>query len=142
PIHRWYDAETVALPLALVVLAAGFIWPRLWWGLILIALLAITQVIGARPHGWWLRGGTLHVRHGWFGQDHWMLPLANIQSISLIVGPVQRRLDLATVSVDSAGGQSEGLRIRNLAVDEARALVAHLRSQRRRTEERRAAGVN
>ena len=73
----------------------------------------------------------LHVRHGWFFQDHWMLPLASIQSVSLSTGPLQRRLDLATVAVDSAGGQAGGLRIRNLAVGEARALVELLRGWRR-----------
>ena len=75
----------------------------------------------------------LHVRHGWFAQDHWLLPLANIQSVSLSTGPLQRRLDLATVAIDSAGGQTGGLRIRNLAVNEARALVEFLRTWRRRS---------
>ena len=92
---------------------------------------ATVQVIGARPHGWRLEGDMLHVRHGWFSQDHWLLPLANIQSVSLSTGPLQRRLDLATVAIDSAGGQTNGLRIRNLAVSEARALVEVLRTWRR-----------
>jgi len=132
PIHRWYDALIAVLPLALVVLAAGLFSPSVWWGLAVVGLFGIVQVIGARPHGWRLEGEMLHVRHGWFSQDHWMLPLANIQSVSFSTGPLQRRLDLATVAIDSAGGQAGGLRIRNLAVNEARALVALLRGWRRR----------
>lgn len=132
PIHRWYDAQLTALPFALFVLAAGFVWSAAWWGLLFVGLLAVIEVIGARPHGWRLEGDTLHVRHGWFSQDHWLLPLANVQSVSLSTGPVQRRLGLATVAVDSAGGQSEGLRIRNLAMAEARALVEVLRRPQRR----------
>jgi putative membrane protein len=131
PIHRWYDAQFVALPLALIVLAVGFVLPSVWWGLVLVGLFGTVQVIGARPHGWRLEGDMLHVRHGWFSQDHWLLPLANIQSVSLSTGPLQRRFDLATVAIDSAGGQPAGLRIRNLAAGEARALVALLRTGRR-----------
>jgi putative membrane protein len=88
PVHRWYDALTEALPLALIALAAGFLWPPAWWGLAFAGLLAAVQVIGARPHGWRLEGDTLHVRDGWFSQDHWMLPLASIQSVSLSNWPV------------------------------------------------------
>ncbi|MBL8781040.1 MAG: PH domain-containing protein [Alphaproteobacteria bacterium] len=132
-IHPWYDAQLGALPLALIVLAAGFVSPPIWWGLVFVGFLGTVQVIGARPHGWRLEGEMLHVRHGWFAQDHWLLPLANIQSVSLSRGPLQRRLDLATVAIDSAGGQAGGLRIRNLAVNEARALVEVLRTRRRRS---------
>ncbi len=131
PVHRWYDAQTEALPLALIVLVAGFISPPVWWGLVFVGLLGIVQVIGARPHGWRLEGDMLHVRDGWFSQDHWLLPVASIQSVSLSTGPLQRRLDLATVAIDSAGGQTGGLRIRNLAVNEARALVEWCRTWRR-----------
>lgn len=131
PRHRWYDAQVEALPLALVVLIAGFVWPPLWWGLPLVAVFAAVEVIGAWQHGWRLEGETLHVRAGWFTQDHWMLPLASVQSVSLSVGPVQQRLGLATVAVDSAGGQAGGLRIRNLAARDARALVHILRKWRR-----------
>jgi putative membrane protein len=131
PVHPWYDAMTEALPLTLVVLAAGFVWPAALWGVALTATMAAAQVIGARPHGWRLESGTLHVRHGWFGQDHWMLPLAHVHSVSLCAGPVQRRLALATVAIDSAGAPAGGLRIRNLALHEARALVAVLRAWRR-----------
>lgn len=129
PVHRWYDAQTRALPLALAAVVAGSLWPPLWWGLVIAGVLGGMQVIAARAHGFRLEGDVLHVRHGWFAQDQWLLPLANIQSISLSRGPLQRRLDLATIAVDSAGGPWGGLRIRNVAVDDARALVAILRER-------------
>lgn len=130
PIDRWYDALTQALPLALLSLLVGFVWPPAWFGLGLAVLWGTVHVISARPHGWRVEGGVLHVRDGWFSQDHWLLPLGSIQSLSLSVGPVQRRLALATVAVDSAGGQSDGLCIRNLAIDDAKALVTFLRTWR------------
>lgn len=131
PVHRWYDALTEALPLALTALVAGIFWPPAWWGVVFAGLLAAVLMIGARPHGWRLEGDMLHVRDGWFSQDHWMLPLANIQSVSLSTGPLQRRLDLATIAVDSAGALPNGLRIRSLAVNDARALAEFLRSWRK-----------
>ena len=130
-VHRWYDARTEALPLALCALIAGLVWPPAFWGLVLAALWGTVQTIAARPHGWRVAGDLLQVRQGWFSQDHWLLPLANIQSVSLSIGPVQRRLGLATVAIDSAGGQSGGLRVRNLAIGDARALVMLLRTWRR-----------
>lgn len=130
-VHRWYDAQTEALPLALIALIAGFFWPEAWWGVVFAGLLGTVQVIAAAPHGWRLQGDTLHVRRGWFSQDHFLLPLASIQSVSLSTGPLQRRLQLATIAIDSAGGQSDGLRIRNLAINEARALVELFRTWRR-----------
>jgi membrane protein YdbS with pleckstrin-like domain len=94
---------------------------------LLVGLMGAVQVISARPHGWRLEGDVLHVRNGWFSQDHWMLPLASVQSVSLSTGPLQRRFDLATIAIDSAGAQTGGLRIRNLVANDARALVATLR---------------
>jgi putative membrane protein len=129
--HRWYDALINAPPLALLALALGFVWPLAWLGFLVVAAFAAVETIAARPHGWRLENGMLHVRDGWFSQDYWMLPVANVQSVSFSTGPLQRRLGLATVAVDSAGAQSHGLRIRNLALDQARALVESLRPQRR-----------
>jgi putative membrane protein len=137
PVHRWYDARTEALPMALVVLVVGVLWPPLWLGLLLVGALGVVQVIGARPHGWRIEGDVLHVRDGWFSQDHWLLPLASIQSVSLSAGPVQRRIGLATVAIDSAGAPAGGLRIRNLATADARALVEYLRAWRRPDAPRR-----
>ncbi len=131
PVHRWYDAQNEGLPLALFALLAGFLWPPLWLGIVAVGLFAASEVISARQHGWFLERETLHVRCGWFNQEHWLLPLANIQSVSLSAGPLQRRLGLATIAVDSAGAPSEGLRIRNLAMGDARALAAILRAWRR-----------
>lgn len=130
PVHRYYDAQTEALPLALIALAAGFVWPPIWWGVVFAGLWGTVQVIAARPHGWRLQGSMLHVRQGWFRQDHWLMPLASIQSVSLGTGPLQRRLSLATIAIDSAGAPTGGLRIRNLALNDARALAETLRTSR------------
>jgi putative membrane protein len=137
PANRWYDAWTESLPLALMVLVAGLLWPPVWWGLVFVGLLGAAQVIAARPHGWRVEGDVLHVRDGWFSQDHWLLPLASIQSISLSTGPLQRRIDLATVAIDSAGAPAGGLCIRNLTTGDARALVEYLRTWRRPDAPRR-----
>jgi putative membrane protein len=51
PAHRWHDARTIALPLAMVALVAGFIWPPAWWGVAIAAAMGTAQVIGATPHG-------------------------------------------------------------------------------------------
>lgn len=133
PVHRWYDARTVALPLALVSLVAGLAWPPALWGMALAGVMGVVQSIAARPHGWRLEGEMLHVRSGWFAQHYWLLPRANILSISLRTGPVQKHLDLATIALDSAGAPSGALHIRNLRTCDARALADQLRTPSRRT---------
>ena len=130
PGHQWYDARIEALPLGLIAIVSGFFWPPAWWGVVFAGLLAAVQVIGAQQHGWRVDSDVLHVRRGWFNQHLWLLPLSSVQSVSLSTGPLQRRLDLATIAIASAGGQASGLRIRNLAMGEARALAALLRTRR------------
>ena len=129
PVHRWYDAQTKALPLAVITLVAGFFWPQAWWGVAFAGVMAGVQIVGAWPHGWRLDDDMLHVREGWFGQECWMLSRRNIQSISLSIGPLQKHFHLASVAIDSAGAPSDGLRIRNLPLGEAKALMERLRTR-------------
>ena len=53
-----------------------------------------------------------------------MVPYARIQSVRVVQGPLQRRLRLATVYADTAGGRSAPPRDRDLA--EAWSLAAEL----------------
>ncbi|WP_428964680.1 PH domain-containing protein [Micromonospora fluostatini] len=64
------------------------------------------------------------VRSGLLTRQVTLVPYARIQSVRLVQGPVQRRLGLATVHADTAGGAGAAAQDRDLA--EARTLAAEL----------------
>ena len=51
------------------------------------------------------------LRGGWLGRTAQLVPYARIQSITLTQGPVERRLDLATVRLRSTVGEGTAFRI-------------------------------
>ena len=55
-----------------------------------------------------------------------IIPLAKVQSVRWVQGPVQRRLGLATVHLDAAGGRSTGAALRDRSSEEARELLGRL----------------
>jgi putative membrane protein len=69
------------------------------------------------------------VRHGLLTRQLVVVPYARIQSVRVVQGPVQRRLRLATVHADTAGGSGAAALDRDLA--EAWALAAELTARAR-----------
>jgi putative membrane protein len=77
------------------------------------------------------------VRHGLLTRQLVVVPYARIQSVRVVQGPLQRRLRLATVHADTAGGPGAAAQDRDLA--EAWALAAELTGRARTARETRAA---
>ena len=65
-------------------------------------------------------------RSGLLTRELTLVPYARMQSVRVVQGPLQRRLRLATVYADTAGGRSGAARDRDLA--EAWALAEQLAS--------------
>jgi putative membrane protein len=55
-----------------------------------------------------------------------IIPLAKVQSVRWVQGPVQRRLGLATVHLDAAGARTTGAALRDRTAEEARELLQRL----------------
>ena len=81
----------------LIAVAAG--------AMVLIALLVAFRW---RKHAFLLGGGALFVSNGLFRRRIWVIPYAKTQAIFLARGPIQRPLRLASVLLDTAGGQLIG----------------------------------
>ncbi len=131
---------------------------RAWWRLVLPGLLfggALTMVLcwnfgawGLFGLAWWpwavlaarrnaqragyaLQGELVAVREGWWSR-HWRFAeLDKLQVLRLRRGPLDRRLGMATLWLDTAGAGSFAppLRIRFLPVDQAHALHARLAAE-------------
>jgi putative membrane protein len=98
---RW--ASPWLLLATLVGSAAIFFEPRVGVGALLFALFGLIAVVRWRKHGWAIGERALTVRGGLLSRRTWIIPFDKAQSISLYQGPIQRRLSLASLLVDTAG---------------------------------------
>lgn len=95
------------LPLAGLCVAALLVDLRLLL-IVPAVILAVTglQYLEWRMHGYRLDEGHLFVRHGVFNQTVTALPLDNVQSADVNIGPFGRLLGVADVVVAIAGGKA------------------------------------
>lgn len=117
---RW--TALAALPLA----ANMLFYPELTWAILLLPLPVALAALQWRHHRFHLGDDMLHIRAGIFTRRLFILPLANIQSIELRRGWLQRRLGLATLDIDTAGAGFHHPRISNLPHDKAARLFEAL----------------
>jgi putative membrane protein len=95
--------------------------------LALLPLLAVAAALERRCHRYALAGDLLFVVRGVWRRRLWLVPLRNVQSLSLSRGPIQRRLGLATLAIDTAGASMlNSPRIVDLRADAAAALAAEI----------------
>lgn len=99
-----------AAPWLLLVMLAGAvaIWIEPWAGIAAVALLVafVFAVLRWRRHAHALDGWALFVSHGFFKRRLWIVPFEKTQAIRLSRGPVQRRLRLASLLVDTPGASA------------------------------------
>jgi putative membrane protein len=115
------------IPALAAILALGA-WQRP--ALLLLAalpLLVAAAALERRFHRYGLADDLLVVARGVWRRRLWLVPLRNVQSLSLSRGPIQRRLGLATLAVDTAGASLiNAPRIVDLSGEAAEALAAEI----------------
>lgn len=114
-----------------VVVVAAATWFLGAWGLLALLWLPWAWLV-ARRHaaraGYAIDAQVIAVREGWWSR-HWRFAeLDKIQSLQLRRSPLDRRTGMASVWLDTAGAGalSPALRIRHLALADARALFARI----------------
>ncbi|WP_439538969.1 PH domain-containing protein [Sphingomonas sp.] len=97
-------ALILAVPLPLAVIAAALLLtPFAWLGLILTLPPVLTALLQRRYHRYALRSASLQVMRGVLAQRDWIVPVENVQVVTLRQGLIQRWLGLVTLEVDTAG---------------------------------------
>ena len=131
-----------ALWLVVPILAGSFARPEA-----LLLLLLVPLVVGAAALQWrhqrYCRTPLhLYVRHGLLTRRLWIVPYERVQALAFVQGPLQRRLKLATLAIDTAGASAlRPLHIVNLPAEDARTLGARLLAEHNAARDRvRAAG--
>ena len=119
------------LILALMIqtfLATG--WMCIAW-LPVIPFVYYLNVQWYRNTGYWVGEKFVLSRRGWLNRNTLFLPVKNIQNVAVTQNPFDRRYNLATVTIDTAGQSNTGGGpiIRNLPVEEARSLQQFLVKQ-------------
>jgi putative membrane protein len=117
---------------ALAGIAALSYWLPLAPALLaLLPLLAAGAALERRYHRYAIADDLLFISRGVWRRRLWLIPLRNVQALSLSRGPVQRRLGLATLAVDTAGASMiNAPRIVDLRGEAAEALAREISKRR------------
>ncbi|MEG3180485.1 PH domain-containing protein [Sphingomonas sp. LT1P40] len=117
-----------ALPWPVAILAVAiFVTPLAWLALLLLIPLVIAALLHRRYHRFALRHTSLQVMRGVLVQRDWIVPVENVQVVTLQASWLQRRLGLASVLVDTAGAGGGGSPdVVDIALPEARDLATGL----------------
>ncbi|WP_033919328.1 PH domain-containing protein [Sphingomonas sp. 37zxx] len=129
--HVWRAAlRHVGLP-AVAIGIGGFVaLPVLAAMPLLVPVLAVA-LLRRRYHRYGLSGDTLFVQRGVLARKQWIVPVHNVQVVTISRSWLQRRLGVATLNPDSAGGAIlDGPSVRDIRVADAWALAAALRERR------------
>ena len=123
-------AATLA-PALVVIGAASAVYPHALLLAILLPVLGAGAALQRRYHRYALDGDLLFITRGVWRRQLWIVPVASAQAISVSRSWVQRRLGLATLSVDTAGAPAtKSARIVDLRLAAAQALARELAAAR------------
>jgi putative membrane protein len=114
-------------------LAAAILFVATWriaalWPLALLPLVYLISVASYRNMGYALSERYFCARRGWAGRSTHIVPINKVQAVEVSQSPFDRRLGLATLSIDTAGQAytGGGPQISNLPLDEARTVAGAL----------------
>lgn len=130
PVARGHIARAMLRrvgPLALLIFAASLATPLALLATPLLLLPIGAAVLARRHHRYRLEAGLLQVQRGVLSRTTWISPVSRVQVVSLRRSWLQRRLGLATLLVDTAGGgRADRPDIHDLREDVSRAMVDQL----------------
>jgi putative membrane protein len=115
----------------LIVTAALFTYQReliAFWPLLFLPMIYLINVIRYRSLGYALGDRYFRTRKGWLGRSMQIVPINKIQAVEVSQTPIDRRLGLATMSIDTAGQAftGGGPEVSYLPLAEAQSIAATL----------------
>lgn len=134
PLHRraWMP---LALPSLLLLFPAGVLVWRFgtpgWLALLAVPVFVAMAMLHARHAGYSVQGELVAIRSGWLSRRWRFAELDKLQVIRLSQSPLQRRLGMASLLLDTAGADSIGppLGIVHVPTSEAERLQRFLQRQ-------------
>lgn len=103
----------LAIYVALVMGAFTGIWLAWYWATAAIVVFCAWGVVGARQYvrslGWARTAQAVYFRSGWLWQSVTIVPVPKVQAVELRESPFDRRWQMASVAVDSAGAGAHAI---------------------------------
>jgi putative membrane protein len=98
------------------------------WPLALLPLVYLISLARYRSLGYAMDKLYLRTRRGWLGRSTHIVPINKIQAVEIYQTPLDRRLNLATLNIDTAGQAytGGGPHISNLPLADAQIIAAEL----------------
>lgn len=127
PVAKGHILRTAikhGLPVLIVIGAAGLVWAPLWYGLIAVPLPVGLALLQRRFHRYGLRETSVQVTRGVVTEREWVQPYPAVHGVMVSQSWLQRRMGIATVQVDAAGG--EGPEIVDIHPAEAQRIALEL----------------
>jgi putative membrane protein len=132
-VSRLAISRSVIKGATVCALVAAILFAGAWrisalWPLALLPLVYFISAANYQNLGYALSERYFCARRGWVGRSTHIVPINKIQAVEVSQSPIDRRLGLATLSVDTAGQAytGGGPQISNLPLDEARAVAGAL----------------
>lgn len=123
-VHRFILTGLAPL---LAILAVAILVPPVLAAAALLPFALAAAMLARRFRRYGIIGKVLHVHTGFLRRRQWMIPLGQIQGLRIRRSWLQRRLGLATLAIDTAGGSAlDPPRILDLREGKARALAEAL----------------
>ncbi|MBH0057158.1 PH domain-containing protein [Pseudoalteromonas sp. SWXJZ94C] len=97
---------------------------------ILVVISMLYNMLGIKLQGVAVRSHDIVFKKGIIWQQVTILPLARVQHIEIHRGPIERKLDLASLKLFSAGGVSADLQISGLTHDDCKNIRQFVQSYR------------
>ncbi len=114
-----------------IALVASLFWRPALLALLLLPLVALEGLIERRYRLYGRADGLLFVQSGVIVRRQWIIPAGRMQVLALSRTWLQRRLGLATLTIDTAGGSRVNPpRVVDMKEEDARALLADLKRAR------------
>ncbi len=130
PVSGWHVLRgIIALVVAptVIILAASIFFPLAALLLLAMPVMLAVALLRRRCHRYALAASSVQVTRGVLVRREWTVPYGNVQTVTVRRGPLQRRLGIATVRIDTAGGSGiNGPHIHDIGEAEAAALVRDL----------------
>ncbi len=130
PVSSWHTLGAfigfVVVP-AVILAGTAILYPLAGFLLLTLPVPLAVALRRRRHHRYALAETSLQVSRGVLKQRDWTVPYGNIQSITLRRGPLQKRMGVATIRIDTAGGSGlNGPHIHDIAYGQATELVREL----------------
>jgi putative membrane protein len=123
---------------SLLLGVVGLWWIEWTWVVPATGLLLAAALFGARQHvrslGWARTADAVYFRSGWLWKAVTIVPVAKIQGVELRESPFDRRWNMASVAVDTAGAGAHPIDVPYLSREVAESLRAAIAGHAAATE--------